>query len=211
MYRKFLRPGWIVGHLLVVVAVLVCLRLGLWQWHRTHEATGTVQNLGYTILWPVFGAAFIYMWVRFLQLEVTKDAEDDAELTAMAAGDGSEAGSIRSDDVTIDSVGADEPQEEGPAVVSGAAMQTDLTPTEVLSDEAARMVDQPLSSDAAAADESSASATGAVPGVARRPPSRGYTVAVSTVGDDNEDEDPELAAYNRALAALAEKDHRRAR
>jgi hypothetical protein len=34
---------------------------------------------------------------------------------------------------------------------------------------------------------------------------------VSTVGDENEDQDPELAAYNRALAALAEKDHRRAR
>jgi hypothetical protein len=113
--------------------------------------------------------------------------------------------------VTIDSVGADELQEEGPAVVSGAAMQTDLTPTEVLSDEATRTVEEPLASDVATTDESGASATVAVPGLARRSPSRGYTVAVSTVGDDNEDEDPELAAYNRALAALAEKDHRRAR
>jgi len=36
-------------------------------------------------------------------------------------------------------------------------------------------------------------------------------VAVSTVGDEQQDQDSELAAYNRALAALAEKDHRRAR
>src|SRR3954453_10103090 len=71
---------------MVALAVLVCLRLGLWQWHRTHEADGTVQNLGYTILWPVFGGAFIYMWLRFLQLEVLKDAEDDDELTQLAAG-----------------------------------------------------------------------------------------------------------------------------
>jgi hypothetical protein len=33
---------------------------------------------------------------------------------------------------------------------------------------------------------------------------------VATVGGDDED-DPELAAYNRALAALAEQDRRRAR
>ena len=33
---------------------------------------------------------------------------------------------------------------------------------------------------------------------------------VGTVEDADEDEDPELAAYNRALAALAEEDRRRA-
>jgi hypothetical protein len=33
---------------------------------------------------------------------------------------------------------------------------------------------------------------------------------VATVGDDDVD-DPELTAYNRALAALAEEDRRRAR
>ena len=32
------------GHLLVVLAVLICLRLGWWQWERTHEADGTAQN-----------------------------------------------------------------------------------------------------------------------------------------------------------------------
>ncbi len=202
VYRKFLRPGWIVGHLLVVLAVLVCLRLGLWQWHRTHEPTGTVQNLGYTILWPVFGAAFIYMWVRFLQLEQMKDAEDDAELTRMASGDGTASGS----DVTYDSGVAGESFESGPPAPA------DLTPTDVGSSPATRPVDEHRSSgaapDVAGVTESPVVA---VPAVSRQPRSRGYTVAVSTVGDENEDEDPELAAYNRALAALAEKDHRRAR
>jgi hypothetical protein len=34
-------------------------------------------------------------------------------------------------------------------------------------------------------------------------------LSVATVGDDDDD-DPELAAYNRALAELAEKDRKRA-
>ena len=79
MDRRFLRPGWIAGHVLVFLAVLTCLRLGWWQWERTQETTGTAQNFGYALLWPAFGAAFVYMWVRFLHLEVVKDAEDDEQ------------------------------------------------------------------------------------------------------------------------------------
>jgi hypothetical protein len=45
----------------------------------------------------------------------------------------------------------------------------------------------------------------------RRPPPESYTIAVATVGGDDDDDDPELAAYNAALAALAEQDRRRAR
>ncbi len=206
MYRKFLRPGWIVGHLLVVVAVLVCLRLGLWQWHRTHEATGTVQNLGYTILWPVFGAAFIYMWVRFLQLELTKDAEDDAELTEMAAGEGTQSHDDPSG-VTHDSVSA------GESVEPGRPGDTESTSTGADASEVAGVVGASPTTEGVVDDrgEPVPSAAAVSHTVSRRPPSRGYTVAISTVGDDNDEEDPELAAYNRALAALAEKDHRRAR
>ena len=206
VYRKFLRPGWIVGHLLVVLAVLICLRLGLWQWHRTHEATGTVQNLGYTILWPVFGAAFVYMWFRFLQLETMKDAEDDAELTQLAAGVVDQRKAAEPD-VTHDSAVAAEFFE------SDASTQTDLTPPSVGLDPVARSVEPTGPVDAAVEDvgEPGSATVVAAPIASRRPASRGYTVAVSTVGDENEDEDPELAAYNRALAALAEKDHRRAR
>jgi len=77
--RRFLRPGWIVGHLLVLAAALTCLRLGWWQWERAHENDGTAQNLGYSMLWPVFAAAFIYMWIRFLRLEKIKQVEDDEQ------------------------------------------------------------------------------------------------------------------------------------
>ena len=79
MDRRFLRPGWIAGHLLVLAAALTCLRLGWWQWERAHEYDGSAQNLGYSTLWPAFAAAFIYMWIRFLRLEKIKQAEDDEQ------------------------------------------------------------------------------------------------------------------------------------
>jgi len=176
----------------VVLAVLVCLRLGWWQWDRTHESTGTAQNLGYAVLWPIFGAAFVYMWIRFLQLEVLKDAEDDAELTELAAG-GPAAESIRPMRTPV-------PLAEPTEAVS--------TPTDVASHSAAdevradgTMIDQAVAVNASDTAQPNS----------RRTPSRGYPVAVSTVGNETEEEDPELAAYNRALAALAERDNRRAR
>ena len=41
-------------------------------------------------------------------------------------------------------------------------------------------------------------------------PNQAVTISVAMVGEDDED-DPELTAYNQALAALAEEDRRRAR
>ncbi len=155
---------------MVVLAVLICLRLGWWQWERTHEASGTAQNLGYALLWPCFGAAFIYMWVRFLQLERIRDLDDAQAL----------------DDGLAEILGGVAPDAPPPGVSEPA---------------------EPDPSEAGALDGS----TPAPAGRDDRPvtPSRAVPLSVARVGDDDED-DPELAAYNRALAALAEKDHRRA-
>jgi DNA-binding transcriptional regulator of glucitol operon len=180
---------------MVLLAVVVCLRLGWWQWDRTHESDGTVQNLGYAVLWPLFGVAFVYMWLRFLHLELVKDAEDDAALTELAAGD-SDAAATGSD--SFERAGSPEadftPTEvgslQGDAAVHGAA---EAAPPEEIGQE--DFDGQPA-----------ASAKGP-----RTTPSRGYAIAVSIVGNEEEEDDPELAAYNRALAELAEKDHRRAR
>lgn len=206
MDRKFLRPGWIVGHLLVVLAVLVCLRLGRWQWDRMHEG-GTIQNFGYAVLWPVFGAAFIYMWFRFLQLEKLKDAEDDAELTALAAGgasapitgpDGAAAPGPASGPATAPpSVGDELPSTADAGLLPGAVRSSPSAPV---------ADDAPASGPPSGAEDAGGGYPAVIPRVSRNTPSTGVTVAVATVGDDDEN-DPELAAYNRALAALAEKDH----
>ncbi len=191
---------------MVLLAVLVCLRLGLWQWHRTHEASGTIQNLGYTILWPVFGGAFIYMWIRFLQLELLKDAEDDAELTAMAAG-------LTVDEVPADGTATDQRGSRPGPFAPGDPDPTTHRSTDVPSKGPAAVPGERIEHRDPEPDAVSEEipADGPTTRGPRVTPSRGYTVAVSTVGDEQQDQDSELAAYNRALAALAEKDHRRAR
>lgn len=185
-------------------AVLTCLRLGWWQWERTQEATGTAQNFGYALLWPGFGVAFVYMWVRFLHLEVIKDAEDDEQTDR----------ELRE---LLDS--------ESPAE-SGHDEQVAAPDRSLPAPESWNVLDRKGSGDPASAvgtvgeaaqeavgDESDTSA--ALPAHPRRRserqrPSQSVTISVAMVGEDDDD-DPELTAYNQALAALAKEDRRRAR
>ena len=198
--RRFLRPGWVAGHLLVFAAVLTCLRLGWWQWERTQEATGTAQNFGYALLWPGFGVAFIYMWVRFLHLEVLKDAEDDEqtdrELRELLS-DGEPA--EPAGEAGIPQPAADDGRDR---LGSNGFAGSDGTTGTV--EDGARE----------GAEDGSDDACGPTRWTRRRPdlqrPSQSVVVSVATVGNDDDD-DPELTAYNQALAALAEEDRRRAR
>ncbi|MEJ7650123.1 MAG: hypothetical protein WKF57_13995 [Nakamurella sp.] len=160
---------WLPGHLLVVVAVLVCLRLGWWQWDRTREADGTLQNFAYAILWPAFGASFIYMWWRFLSLEASREAEDDRELDEDLALMSEQEETDRADRAELLALQASAAPDTAP--LPSADEPDVIEPT----DDADR---------------------------------EGWFVG--TVEEADEDSDPELAAYNRALAALAEEDRRRA-
>ncbi len=212
MTRRYLRPGIVAGHVLVLLAVLTCLRLGWWQWDVTHEARGTVQNFGYALLWPTFGAAFIFMWIRFLQLEDVREREaaeatadgsgdEDANLESIPRHDATPAGTVVEvgrDQQVSDGAIADDRPGVGDAIVTGDA------------------VGAVHAGDAAAAgphtetDGASSKRRRSTPR-RRRPenrPSQSVVIAIATVGGDDDDDDPELAAYNRALAELAEKDRR---
>ena len=177
--------------MLVFAAVLTCLRLGWWQWERTQETTGTAQNFGYAVLWPAFGAAFVFMWVRFLHLEVLKDAEDneetDRDLRALLE---EHADDQRGDDpITSTTASAAAPPSRDGSGAQGDPAATDHggEPSE----------------DAPMTPKSRWNR-----GLQR--PNQAVTISVAMVGEDDED-DPELTAYNQALAALAEEDRRRAR
>lgn len=182
--RRYLRPGVVVGHLLVLAAALTCLRLGWWQWNVFEESRGTAQNLGYALLWPVFAGSFIYMWLRFLQLEGTRTEPGDR---GGAAGERDENAGVTADSAVDDHDGA-----------AGSA--------------------QPAASDAPANDDEPGRGRFEA-GPAREPrhtrssasDRATYTVGMGYIGDDDDEDDPELAAYNRALAALAEQDERRDR
>jgi DNA-binding transcriptional regulator of glucitol operon len=64
--RVLLSPRWVLGHLLVLAAAVVCVRLGWWQWHRA-QLTGSLQNLGYAIQWPIFGLFALALWARVIR------------------------------------------------------------------------------------------------------------------------------------------------
>jgi DNA-binding transcriptional regulator of glucitol operon len=61
--RRLLAPRWLAWHAFALVATLVMLRLGLWQWHRS-EATHSAQNLGYALQWPAFAIFALVVWFR---------------------------------------------------------------------------------------------------------------------------------------------------
>nr|WP_206072502.1 transcriptional regulator [Antrihabitans stalactiti] len=62
---------------LVIVSFVGCLALAWWQWDRFESASGTGQNLGYALQWPLFAAFVLYAYRRFVQLEA-EAADTDA-------------------------------------------------------------------------------------------------------------------------------------
>ncbi|MFJ2669001.1 transcriptional regulator [Nocardia fluminea] len=62
---------------LVCVVALGCLALAWWQWERFESSTGTGQNLGYALQWPLFAGFAVFAYVRFVRLE--REAEAPAQ------------------------------------------------------------------------------------------------------------------------------------
>ena len=54
---------------LVVVAAAGCLALAWWQWTRFESASGTFQNLGYALQWPLFAGFCFYAYYKFVRYE----------------------------------------------------------------------------------------------------------------------------------------------
>jgi DNA-binding transcriptional regulator of glucitol operon len=59
----------------VLIAVLVMLRLGLWQYHRSQSGSGGIQNYAYAFQWPCFAVFAIVLWVKTIRLEISDDEE----------------------------------------------------------------------------------------------------------------------------------------
>ncbi|MGW5384260.1 transcriptional regulator [Nocardia sp. NPDC003963] len=91
--RTVHRPALIV---MVVVLASAALALGWWQWERFSSASGTAQNLGYALQWPLFAGFALYAYFRFVRLEEESGSAGEptsADTPAGSAGRGSEAGS----------------------------------------------------------------------------------------------------------------------
>ena len=54
---------------LVIVAAAGCLGLAWWQWTRFQSASGSFQNLGYALQWPLFAGFCFYAYYKFVRYE----------------------------------------------------------------------------------------------------------------------------------------------
>ena len=53
---------------LCVLSLAACAGLAWWQWQRFESTTGTWQNLGYVLQWPLFGLFPAFMFWRLRKL-----------------------------------------------------------------------------------------------------------------------------------------------
>ncbi|MFC4856119.1 hypothetical protein [Actinophytocola glycyrrhizae] len=53
---------------LCVVSLVACVGLAWWQWQRFESGSGSWQNLGYVLQWPLFGLFPAFMFWRLRKL-----------------------------------------------------------------------------------------------------------------------------------------------
>lgn len=83
--RGLLTPQRVLIALACLAALIVCCGLAYWQWQRFESASGTFQNLGYVLQWPLFGLFPLFMVWRFRRLvRQNRDADLAAEPVAPA-------------------------------------------------------------------------------------------------------------------------------
>ena len=89
-----MRGGLFSSRGLLIVAVSVVSLIGgallaWWQWTRYQSSSGTLQNLGYVLQWPLFGVFPAFMFYRIgLAAKRAREADDAAEAAeAQAAGE----------------------------------------------------------------------------------------------------------------------------
>jgi DNA-binding transcriptional regulator of glucitol operon len=71
---------------LVCLGAAGCLALAWWQWTRYESASGTFQNLGYALQWPMFAGFCFYAYYKFVRYEDAPPERHSGELTEIPAG-----------------------------------------------------------------------------------------------------------------------------
>jgi DNA-binding transcriptional regulator of glucitol operon len=72
---------------LVILAAGGCLALGWWQWTRFQSTSGTFQNLGYALQWPLFAWFCVYAYRKFVRYEEEPPApQQDRAMTELPEG-----------------------------------------------------------------------------------------------------------------------------
>jgi DNA-binding transcriptional regulator of glucitol operon len=64
---------------LCLIALAASVALAWWQWSRFESASGTFQNLGYVLQWPLFGLFPAFMVWRWRSLRRREEAQPPPE------------------------------------------------------------------------------------------------------------------------------------
>lgn len=66
-----------------LLALVASALLAWWQWERYQSVSGTLQNLGYVLQWPLFGAfpAFMFWRLHRMGRQHRDTAESDGVMT----------------------------------------------------------------------------------------------------------------------------------
>jgi DNA-binding transcriptional regulator of glucitol operon len=67
---------------LCVLSLAACVGLAWWQWTRFESATGTWQNLGYVLQWPLFGIFPAFMVWRLNKLRAGQREDESGAASA---------------------------------------------------------------------------------------------------------------------------------
>ncbi|TVY03405.1 hypothetical protein FPV58_07905 [Mycolicibacterium porcinum] len=71
---------------LVCLGAAGCLALAWWQWTRYESASGTFQNLGYALQWPMFAGFCFYAYYKFVRYEDAPPERPSGDITEIPAG-----------------------------------------------------------------------------------------------------------------------------
>ena len=73
---------------LAVIAAAGCLALGWWQLSRWESNSGSFQNLGYALQWPLFAGFCLYAYRKFIRYEQAPPEPPNAsgDVTEIPAG-----------------------------------------------------------------------------------------------------------------------------
>jgi DNA-binding transcriptional regulator of glucitol operon len=73
--RGLFTPTRLLIGLVCLVSLIACCGLAYWQWTRFESASGTFQNLGYVLQWPLFGLFPAFMVWRIRKLDRERKAK----------------------------------------------------------------------------------------------------------------------------------------
>jgi DNA-binding transcriptional regulator of glucitol operon len=62
-----------------LLSLVICTGLAWWQWQRFESATGSWQNLGYVLQWPLFGLFPAFLFWRMRKLRARHEAAPPVE------------------------------------------------------------------------------------------------------------------------------------